>query len=386
MGNVLCHHQNRGMSNLDEETLSSDIEAESSDERSGPCIAVVPEDARYKQKYKLGPGPISISQFTSGDIANCVTSSLDYGSTSSNWTIGNIFGSRWTARSSNSSRSDSTPGRNMFRDTQTYTQHEKWLSPISPTLIIPTLFLGSKKDSLNIERIKELKVTHILSVMGGKQHLVSDCKHLSVPMADSGNTSLIEVMNKSFDFIRESQQDGNKILIHCHRGQNRSATVVIAWLMTKSLMNKNQMCMYVAYRFVKERRDVIHPCNLYIQQLREYDKQLFGVYSVKPNFLSLSYEDGELKVKDENWSPVQSREYKELQKKESSQRFKCTLPYKIVNTTQSSDLTPLKKKGTYGSSSTSVLLEMTPVQDESLINIIYPAPVESFVSESSNDN
>jgi len=382
MGNVfLCHAPNRRSSILNETPLSSEVEPGSSDEMSAPRITVIPDDNTYRQRSVIGYSPIPLSQFPSSDMAKYITGS-GY-NTSASSSIGNIF-----SNSTRTARDLTSPaGRSTWRDTETFTQHEKWLASMSPSLILPTLFLGSKKDSTKVERLKELQITHILSVMGGKQHLVSGCKHLSVPMADNGNTSLEEVMDRSFDFIEESQQDGNKILIHCHRGQNRSATVVIAWLMTKSLMNETPMSMHEAYRFVKERRDVVHPSNLYIQQLREYDKQLFGVYSVKPNFLSLSYEDGELKVEEENWSAVQSREYKKMQKNESSQRSKSRLPSKIVpNDTQSSDQTPsLEKKTTHGSFSSSVLVTMTSVKEEGVINIVYPAPLEEFESESSHD-
>merc|ERR1719474_2284405 len=132
---------------------------------------------------------------------------------------------------------------------------------------------------------------------------------MTVAMADNGNSSLVDVMNRSFGFIKESQQHGNKLLIHCHLGQNRSATVVIAWLMTECEMN-----MHEAYLSVKAKREMIHPNKLYIQQLREYDKQLYGVYSVLPDFLTVSYSDGQLRILHENWSSVESLQYRQSQK------------------------------------------------------------------------
>jgi len=369
MGNVfLCHHQQRQLSTQDEISVSSEIEPDSSHESSVPCIAIIRGADAFAQKNerRAEQMTLNLSSFPSSDIAKLINLSGDNLSTGSS--PDNLFSSKrvggltpWTT--------NPTSVRNTWRNTETWTQHEKWLHFSSPSLILPTLFLGSKKDSLRVERLKELQITHILSVMSGKRNLVSDFKWLSVPMADTGNTCLDDVMNRSFDFVRESQKDKNKILIHCHLGQNRSATVVIAWLMTEF-----HVSMHHAYRFVKEKRHLIHPNNLYIQQLREYDKRLFGVYSVKPNFLSVSYEDGEVKVEEEDWSENQSREYKKKQEKESSQRFESRLPSKVISLNET----------TCGSSS--LFQMMTSVQDEEVVDIIYPSPLESFVNEASSDN
>jgi len=377
MGNVLmCYQQNRRLSIIDETTMTNRIELESSsDEEAVPHIGFIP--LRSERKSAL-----DISQIPSGDMANLI---IQADSSAFYACEGNIF------NNSNKTIAGLTPistrsplGRYTWRDTETFTQHEKWLRTCSPSLILPTLFLGSKKDSLMEERLKELQITHILSLMGGKQHLVSGCKHLHVPMADSGNTCLDEVMNRSFGFIKESQQDGNKILIHCLLGQNRSPTVVIAWLMTESPIG-TPMSMHDAYLFVKKKRDIVHPSNLYIQQLREYDKHLFGVYSVKPNFLSVSYEDGELKVQHENWTADQSDKYKELQKTESSESFKSHIESRGVSLDNSQRSVKTSKiKGTYG---ISLMLPVTPRKDSGTGNIYRkpqkPVDIERFSEDHS---
>merc|ERR1719382_333891 len=170
-------------------------------------------------------------------------------------------------------------------------------------------------------RLQELNITNILSVTSGKQHKVPGCKLLTVAMADNGNSSLDEVMKRSFGFIEESQKDGKKLLIHCLQGQNRSPTLVIAWLMTKCAMN-----MHEAYLFVKARRDIIHPNELYIKQLRDYDKDLYGVYSVLPDFLSVTYNDGQLKVAHEDWTDKQSLAYTQSQERADAKESRGITP------------------------------------------------------------
>jgi len=214
-----------------------------------------------------------------------------------------------------------SPSHQSWVDTESFTLHQIRMSDQSPSEILPSLFLGSQVDSMKDARLTELKVTHILSVMSGHQHNVPGCKLLTVAMADNGNSSLADVMNRSFGFIEESQQHGNKLLIHCHLGQNRSPTVVIAWLMTEC-----NMSMHDAYLLVKSKRDIIHPHKLYIQQLREYEKQLYGVYSVLPDFLTVTYNNGQLNILHENWTSVQSLGYRESQLNEHSNTSKCDAP------------------------------------------------------------
>lgn len=212
-------------------------------------------------------------------------------------------------------------GQYTWTENETFTQHEKKMFNQSPSEILPTLFLGSKADSMKDARLQELKITNILSVTSGKQHEVPGCKLLTVAMADNGNSCLDDVMKRSFGFIEESQQDGKKLLIHCQLGQNRSPTLVIAWLMTKYNMN-----MHKAYLFVKTRRDIIHPHKFYVKQLRDYDKHLYGVYSVLPDFLSVTYNDGLLKVAHEDWTEKQSLEYTQSQKLVDARKSRGSTP------------------------------------------------------------
>jgi len=209
---------------------------------------------------------------------------------------------------------------NLFPGELTYTNHEKFYSTRTPTELLPSLFLGSREDSLREGRLKELGITHILMVASGHQHPVPNCKLLTVPMADNGNTNLYDIMDRTFKFIKEGQSFSNKLLVHCNLGQNRSPTLVIAWLMQEC-----KKSLHDAYTFVKEKRDLVQPHTEYIQQLRILDKQLHGVYSVKPNFLTMSVDDGELLIMDENWTKTDSTLYQKSQLFDTQQLSKSNI-------------------------------------------------------------
>jgi len=187
---------------------------------------------------------------------------------------------------------------------ETFTNQESSLNSPTPTQILTTLFLGSKDDSLKEERLKQIGITHILSVVSGNQHILPGCKHLGAPMADKGYSDLKSIIKEVFPFMEEGQRDGNKLLVHCHLGQNRSATVVIAYL-----MKYEELTLWSAHKLVKAERPLIHPHPSYIKQLREYNKELWGLYSTPDNFLALSVREGDVNVAHEFMSPNDSSIY-----------------------------------------------------------------------------
>jgi len=59
-------------------------------------------------------------------------------------------------------------------------------------------------------------------------------------------------------------------------------------------MSKKRWSLYNTYKFVKEAREMIKPHKLYLDQLRELDKRLFGIYSTPGDYLAMSFYDGKL--------------------------------------------------------------------------------------------
>jgi len=59
-------------------------------------------------------------------------------------------------------------------------------------------------------------------------------------------------------------------------------------------MTKKRWTFYHAHKFVKEARELTQPHKLYLDQLRELDKELFGVYSTPDDYLTIGFSAGEL--------------------------------------------------------------------------------------------
>jgi len=62
-----------------------------------------------------------------------------------------------------------------------------------------------------------------------------------------------------------------RVLVHCFRGSSRSGAVVIAYV-----MRRRRMTFVEALRFVQSRRSIVNPNPGFVQQLLQYEKQLFG--------------------------------------------------------------------------------------------------------------
>jgi len=178
-------------------------------------------------------------------------------------------------------------------------------APVSMTKILPHLYLGTYEDAINESQLKAKKITHILTLIG-KRSPVDFVQHKQIPMHDRGISNLKLVLEKASKFIKEGQQDGNSILVHCLWGQNRSATVV-----TALLMENMKMTLYSAHKRVKRLRPVVQINKGYAEQLLKVEKKIFGKNSLpfdwmEPDEIDIS--TGDVQYKYENLSSTQHRE------------------------------------------------------------------------------
>jgi atypical dual specificity phosphatase len=122
-----------------------------------------------------------------------------------------------------------------------------------PSEILPWLFIGSESAarSVVIRDGGSLAITHVLNVSDNVFYspFSDTLELLHVPMADNGTTVLAERLDKCFAFIEsgrpsdwEPSRNGKphadsglnlkkRVLVHCIVGVNRSATIVIAYIM-----------------------------------------------------------------------------------------------------------------------------------------------------------
>lgn len=142
-----------------------------------------------------------------------------------------------------------------------------------PSLILPFLYLGSQYNAASKKQLNELRVNRILDLKERQtgNETLHELPYLAVPMSDQGDTSISEILPDCFKFIEDAKSSTEIALVHCRGGVNRSATVVLAYLMKHGGMTLKQ-----AWEHVRERRPSIGPVPEYMKQLREYEETLFG--------------------------------------------------------------------------------------------------------------
>lgn len=113
-----------------------------------------------------------------------------------------------------------------------------------PSQLLKHVFVGSKNDAKQKELLQSLKISHILNCTPTrKMDPEAGCpnyfekeqtfKYLRIPIFDNKGENLLSHLPTAFKFIEESMHYGG-VLIHCHKGVSRSASVAIAYLMMKN--------------------------------------------------------------------------------------------------------------------------------------------------------
>ena len=133
------------------------------------------------------------------------------------------------------------------------------------SLIINNLYLGSKSDAFSTE------FTNASILNCAKEVPKSPyCKdYLHLPLDDVYEEQLSPYFTIANEFIENQLQKGNKVLVHCHAGISRSATIVIMYLMVKY-----KLTLEKAYKYVKSRRSIVRPNSGFYAELLRLDKFL----------------------------------------------------------------------------------------------------------------
>jgi hypothetical protein len=148
------------------------------------------------------------------------------------------------------------------------------------TCVTPSIYLGSYMDALNTELILEHGIKRVLNISIECPIPESLLAHrdtietMQVPIKDHGDEQIQEYFKDCIEFIHDGVSRGEKVLIHCHMGISRSATIVIAYLMrygiTGSLV-ESPISYSDAFDFLKEKRPIICPNLGFTMALYEWD-------------------------------------------------------------------------------------------------------------------
>jgi len=104
------------------------------------------------------------------------------------------------------------------------------------------LWLGDITSSENIQALDQHEISHILTILDYKpNHIDHNRTHLYIQADDFQSTDLLtNEFEKCFQFIDKAIEQGHQVLIHCHAGVSRSATIAAMYLMRKYSLTREQ--------------------------------------------------------------------------------------------------------------------------------------------------
>ncbi|KAL3863886.1 hypothetical protein ACJMK2_005613 [Sinanodonta woodiana] len=161
------------------------------------------------------------------------------------------------------------PGIDVNENPLSFPALRRHCSKNGPVEIIDGLYLGDSQSSSHLETLRDIGITALLNVSTTcKNMFESDFKYKNIPVNDTETADLTSWFNEANNFIDSVRNDKGKVLVHCHAGISRSATICIAYLMCKDNLTLEQ-----AYDHVKSRRSVISPNLNFMRQLQDFEKK-----------------------------------------------------------------------------------------------------------------
>jgi protein-tyrosine phosphatase len=158
--------------------------------------------------------------------------------------------------------------------------------PFSATEIIPRLFLGSSCDAQDPTILHRLRVGRILNVARecpASEEIRKQFVVLHIPLDDRSDAPIAEHFSQAVEFIREGLEERVGVLVHCRKGLSRSATMVLAFIITHGAAYLPENCVAEskagvpydeALDWVKQRREKICLNFGFDSALREYSNRV----------------------------------------------------------------------------------------------------------------
>ena len=139
------------------------------------------------------------------------------------------------------------------------------------TQILDHLFVGGEAPSRDKELLLTKGITHIINCASSAlpNEFPELFDYTALPLGDSPDEPILTLIPQVVNVIERVGLVGGKVLVHCHQGVSRSCSFVIAYCMWKM-----GVCYDVAYKFVRERRNVASPNPGFYVNLLKWQRRL----------------------------------------------------------------------------------------------------------------
>lgn len=159
----------------------------------------------------------------------------------------------------------------IYTDFQRYTDHTWRRYTGMPRLvrseITPNLYLGGQYYYKGVSKLQRIGITAIVNMRLSPSHQFKGMEKITMlhlPTPDL-TAPTIEHLEKGIQFIQKEINKCGKVYIHCHAGEGRGPTMVIAYLMSTGMLYED------AYSLVKKVRTFIRLTPPQINQLKKLE-------------------------------------------------------------------------------------------------------------------
>lgn len=144
------------------------------------------------------------------------------------------------------------------------------------------IYIGDLASASNEEELKKNGITHVVSVINGGSEIFEDINYKIIHINDDEWVDIKAHFADVVQYIENTltENNDNKIMVHCQRGVSRSVSVVMAYLLkTKNDQNKISKEnikdeVEQTLKEIKEHRPIAEPNTGFMKKLEEYVKEL----------------------------------------------------------------------------------------------------------------
>jgi atypical dual specificity phosphatase len=140
------------------------------------------------------------------------------------------------------------------------------------------LWLGNGQFASDASLLAEKGITYILNVADDVPNYhenVVEFHYCRLNVVDFGqDVGIARVFDIAFQFLQQAKDRNERVLVHCAAGANRSATIVIAWL-----MHSLELSLKDAFELAKRKRPGVSLLKDNRAELLGFELQIRGVNS-----------------------------------------------------------------------------------------------------------
>ena len=139
------------------------------------------------------------------------------------------------------------------------------------TMIVDNLWLGAISSACNREALHKHNIETIISaVLGSTANFPYDFNYERAKLRDVEDENILDDLDRLVPIINRDLVNGRPVLVHCHFGRSRSASIVAAYL-----IRHHNMTVEEAIEFLQKKRSQVSINDGYVQQLHLYEAKVF---------------------------------------------------------------------------------------------------------------